>query len=66
MLRTKCAGDMMAQAARDLDVSAFLIKPVSLSALQDRLRSIFSVNLELKTPSTYRRVATPVVDGLAA
>jgi hypothetical protein len=43
----------------ELDVSAFIVKPVSQNALQKKLRRVLTERIKLKTPGTYAKVVVP-------
>jgi len=68
ILLTGYSDDFVIAAALELDVSAFVVKPVSRKTLQEKLKRVLLSKIDLKDPSVYRQVELPdekgnVVDG---
>ncbi len=70
VLLTGYSDDFVIAAALELDVNAFIVKPVSRKTIQERLKRVLRSNIQLKLPDVYRQVSLPdetgnIVGGVA-
>ena len=56
ILLTGYSEDFVIAAALELDVSAFIVKPVSQNTMRDKLKRVLGSKITLKDPSVYAKV----------
>jgi CheY-like chemotaxis protein len=59
ILLTGFSDDFVIAAALELDVNAFIVKPVSLKKMQEKLKRVLGSRLKLRSPEAYQNVVLP-------
>jgi len=59
ILLTGYSDDFVIAAALELDVNAFIVKPVSRKTLQEKLKRVLRSKIDLKAPEAYKQVRLP-------
>jgi len=63
ILLTGYSDDFVIAAALELDVNAFIVKPVSRRTIQEKLKRVLRSKIDLKEPSEYGKVELPDENG---